>query len=178
MPRYIMGAVNMKISSRTRTTSTSGMMLISAMVVPMRRAPGDSSVLNAIFGGASDLGRAAQEVEEVEREAFHLHGPVLHAVDEVVVADDGGNRRAETHGRAARLAEDAKEFQRLAPNPPELPRLLHDERPAHDREDQEHHEDELRDRTRVPDERENAGTEWVSRHRRSLMFALSASQAL
>ena len=87
-------------------------------------------------------------------------------------------RRAVHHGRAPRLAEDAQEFQRLAPNPPELPRLLHDERPAHDREDQEHEEDELRDRTRVPDERENAGTEWVSRHRRSLMFALSASQAL
>ena len=37
MPRYIMGAVSMKISSNTSTTSTSGMMLISASVVPIRR---------------------------------------------------------------------------------------------------------------------------------------------
>jgi len=33
------GAVSMKISSRTSVTSTSGMMLISASVPPMRRLP-------------------------------------------------------------------------------------------------------------------------------------------
>src|SRR6266446_10469898 len=98
IPRYIMGAVSMKISRRTSTTSTSGMMLISARFVPIRRAPGDSSILNAIFGGPTDPGRAAQEIEEIQREAFHLDGPVLHAVDEVVVADDGRDRCAEPRG--------------------------------------------------------------------------------
>src|SRR5256885_15299147 len=88
MPRYIIGAVSMKIRSRTSTTSTSGMMLISARLVPIRRGS-DDSVLNAIFGRASRLGRGpAQDVQEIHREAFHLDGPVLHAVDEVVVADD------------------------------------------------------------------------------------------
>src|SRR3989441_3044094 len=96
MPRYIMGAVSMKISSRTSTTSTSGMILISARLVPIRRVLDHSSVLNAIFGGASQLGgRSAQKVEEVQREAFHLDGPVLHAVDAGVVPDDGGDRGAE-----------------------------------------------------------------------------------
>src|SRR2546427_5560741 len=99
MPRYIMGAVSMKISSRTSTTSTSGMILISARLVPIRRVLDHSSVLNAIFGGASQLGgRSAQKVEEVQREAFHLDGPVLHAVDEVVVPDDGGKRGAAARG--------------------------------------------------------------------------------
>src|SRR2546428_6856716 len=100
MPRYIMGAVSMKISSRTSTTSTSGMMLISARLAPIRRGPCDSSSLNAIFGGASHFGSGpAQKVEEVQREALHLHGPVLHAVDEVVVPDDGGDRGAEPRAR-------------------------------------------------------------------------------
>src|ERR1051325_12084095 len=85
MPRYIMGAVSMKSSSRTSTTSTSGMMLISAMVGPIRR-PSPPSTLNAIFGHARHLGHAAgEEVEQLEREALHLRGPVFHAIDEVVV---------------------------------------------------------------------------------------------
>src|ERR671930_2017690 len=92
MPRYIIGAVSMKMSSSTSTTSTSGMMLISARLVPMlRRDPSGEPVLNAIFfHGPSELGRrTAQEVEHVQRESFHLRRPVLHAVDEIVVADDG-----------------------------------------------------------------------------------------
>src|SRR4029453_7451698 len=98
MPRYIIGAVSMKISSRTSTTSTSGMMLISARLVPMRRAS-DDSVLNAIFRRASRLGnRPAQDVQEIHREALHLDGPMLHAVDEVVVADDRRNGGAEARG--------------------------------------------------------------------------------
>src|SRR2546425_10058376 len=109
MPRYIMGAVSMKISSRTSTTSTSGMMLISARLVPIRRGPCDSSNLNAIFGCASPLGSGpAQKVEEVHREALHLHGPVLHAVDEVVVPDDGGDRGAEPRGRRNQRLGDSR----------------------------------------------------------------------
>src|ERR1700694_991619 len=95
MPRYIIGAVSMKIRSRTSTTSTSGMMLISASVGPIRR-PSPLSRLKAIFGDARDLGGGPrQEVEQLQREAVHLRGPVLHAVDEVVVADHGGDRRAQ-----------------------------------------------------------------------------------
>ncbi len=36
MPRYMSGAVSMKMRRSTRMTSTSGMMLISDMVPPMR----------------------------------------------------------------------------------------------------------------------------------------------
>src|SRR2546427_9219704 len=118
IPRYIIGAVSMKISRRTSTTSTSGMMLISARLVPMRRAPPGGPALNAIFRGPRQLrGRAAQEVEHVEGESLHLRRPVIHAVHEVVVADDGGDggaragprrhvgpRAAPRHHRQARLA--------------------------------------------------------------------------
>src|SRR6266852_1391639 len=99
MPRYIIGAVSMKIRSRTSTTSTSGMMLISARVGPIRR-PSPLSRLNAIFGDARNLGGgASQEVQQLQREALHLRGPVLDAVDEVVVADHRGDRRTQPRCR-------------------------------------------------------------------------------
>src|SRR2546428_7685696 len=103
MPRYIIGAVSMKIRSRTSTTSTSGMMLISARLVPMRRAPPGGPALNAIFRRPRQLGRrTAQEVEPVQGESLHLGRPVLHPVDEVVVADDGGGVRAAPRRRPPR----------------------------------------------------------------------------
>src|SRR5262249_35621726 len=96
IPRYIIGAVNMKIRSSTRTTSTSGMMLISASVPPIRREPPPVSMLNAILGASWNLARGAGHlVQQIEREALHLRRPVLDAVDEEVVGDDRGNGRAE-----------------------------------------------------------------------------------
>src|SRR5204863_9306381 len=71
MPRYIIGAVSMKMSSSTRTTSTSGMMLISASDVPTRRPLPPDSKLNAIFAGELRHG-ARDEIEEVHRESLHL----------------------------------------------------------------------------------------------------------
>src|SRR5882724_3416970 len=101
IPRCISGAVSMKMRSRTRITSTSGMILISARLVPIREfpPPPEDSSLNAIFGRDRRLGHGTrQEVEEIEGEAFHLRRPVLHAVDEVVVAHDRGNGGAEAGG--------------------------------------------------------------------------------
>src|SRR5262245_26329624 len=113
MPRYIIGAVSMKISSSTSTTSTSGMMLISASDDPTRRSPSDGPTLNAIFGGPPQLRhRPAQHVEEVEREAFHLCRPVAHAVDEVVVADDRRDGRGKTGGRRDQGLRDAGRHHR------------------------------------------------------------------
>src|SRR5262245_3499061 len=100
MPRYIIGAVSMKISSSTRTTSTSGMILISAIEVPTRSWLPGVPALNAIFGGSGQpRHRPAQDVEEVEDEAVHLGGPVTDAVDEVVVAHDRRNRGRQTRRR-------------------------------------------------------------------------------
>src|SRR3989475_6251531 len=116
MPGYIIGAVIMKIRSRTSTTSTSGMMLISARLVPMRRAPPGGPTLNAIFRGPRQLGRrTAQEVEHVEGESLHLRRPVLHPVDEVVVADDGGDGGAEAGRRRHQRLRDARRDHREAP---------------------------------------------------------------
>src|SRR5262245_41161858 len=115
IPRYISGAVSMKIRSRTSVTSTSGMMLISARVAPMRWPPLSGScelTVKAIGSGHPGWGglgqRPAEQVPELEREAVHLHGPALHAVDEDVVRDDGGDRRAEAGGRCDERLRDAR----------------------------------------------------------------------
>src|SRR2546428_5493387 len=122
MPRYIIGAVSMKIRSRASTTSASGMMLISARLVPMRRAPPGGPALNAIFRRPRQLGRrTAQEVEHVEGESLHLGRPVLHPVDEVVVADDGGGGGAEAGRRRHARLRNAGGYPgaaRPAPRPP------------------------------------------------------------
>src|ERR1041385_6405775 len=103
IPRCMSGAVSMKISSSTRMTSTSGMMLISDSVAPTRDSalpPSADWSLKAIFGGhARGLGRRTREaVQEIEAEALHLRRPVLHPVDEEVVRHDRGNRRAQPGG--------------------------------------------------------------------------------
>src|SRR2546426_8239131 len=131
MPRYIIGAVSMKIRSRTSTTSTSGMMLISARLVPMRRAPPGGPALNAIFRGPRQLRRrTAQEVEHVEGESLHLRRPVLHPVDEVVVADDGRNGGAEAgRRRPERPPKGGRPHRRGRPAPRPPGRGRNHERP-------------------------------------------------
>src|SRR3989440_7048022 len=115
IPRYITGAVSMKISRRTRPTSTSGMSLVWARRFPMRRVPPGGPTLNAIFRGPRELGRgAAQEVEHVEREPLHLRRPVLDAIDEVVVADDGRDGRAEPGRRGHQRLRDSGRDHREA----------------------------------------------------------------
>src|SRR5438132_10372620 len=94
MPRYIIGAVSMKISSSTSTTSTSGMMLISASVAPIgRRPPPPAPTLNAIFCRPRGLGhRPRERVEQLQREPLHLRRPVLDPGDQVVVGHDPRDR--------------------------------------------------------------------------------------
>src|SRR5262245_33650076 len=89
IPRYIMGAVSMKIRSNTSTTSTSGMMLISAKLEPIRAPPSEGSDLNILRRPRYPRGGATQEIEQVEHEAVHLRGPVPDAIHEEVVAHDG-----------------------------------------------------------------------------------------
>src|SRR5256884_3260440 len=70
--------------------------------------------------------------------------------------------------RSPAVAKDLEELDRLAANTAELPRLVHDQRPAHDREDEEDDEDDLGDRPRVPDEGKDTGVERVGGHGPSL----------
>src|SRR2546429_6508152 len=44
--------------------------------------------------------------------------------------------------RSPAVAKDLEELDRLAANAAELPRLVHDQRPAHDREDEENRSEE------------------------------------
>jgi len=93
------------------------MMLISAMFGRCAAPPGESSILNAIFGGAPILAGRSQEIEEVSVKPSTLSTAqaASTAVTEVVVTDYGGsppeprggrNRASEIPGATtARLAE-------------------------------------------------------------------------
>src|SRR5262245_54664335 len=108
MPRYIIGAVSMKMSRRTSTTSTSGMMLISDRDELVRPPPSAGSGLNILGRPRDPRGGPAQEVEEVQHEAIHLGGPVADPVDEEVVAHDGRDGRAESGGGGDERLGDAR----------------------------------------------------------------------
>src|SRR5262245_36804701 len=85
IPRCMSGAVSMKIRSSTRITSTSGMMLISDSEEPIRDSAdplAEGSSLNAIFDPRGLGHRPREQIQEVEAEALHLRGPVLHPVHE------------------------------------------------------------------------------------------------
>src|ERR1700722_3650088 len=97
-PNSITCAVSMKMMSRTRTTSTSGTILISAReeVVPRKRPrliPPDefpsekAMLLHASFG----------VVQELEHEVFHARAKFLDGVPKQIVENCGGNGSGEPH---------------------------------------------------------------------------------
>src|ERR1051326_4817641 len=81
-PRWIIGAVIMKMISSTSITSTSGTTLISASEVLTRRPRPRRPLLAAADGwtfgilGEIPLG----DVQELHRKVVHLRGKVLHAI--------------------------------------------------------------------------------------------------
>src|SRR5262245_27542039 len=108
MPRYIMGAVSMKMSSRTRTTSTRGMTLISASALRVPAPSVPASALIAILEGfRAPYETALDEVGQLEREVFHLGRAVSHPSDEVVVLDDRRNRGGQTRRGGDERPRDA-----------------------------------------------------------------------
>src|SRR5262245_29055652 len=112
IPRYIMGAVSMKISRSTRTTSTSGMTLISAREPRTRpAASAPASVLIAILERLHRPEQAALDhVRQLEREVVHLGGPVPDLVHEVVVGDDRRDRRGQAEeGRDQSLGDPGRD---------------------------------------------------------------------
>src|SRR5262245_29391406 len=109
MPRYIMGAVSMKMSSRTRTTSTRGMTLISASVLRVPAPSVPASALIAILEGLrAPYEPTLDEVGQFEREVVHLGRPVSHPPDEVVVSDDGRDRGSQAGRGGDQRAGDAR----------------------------------------------------------------------
>src|SRR5262245_8878778 len=117
MPRYIIGAVSMKMSRRTRTTSTRGMTLISASVLRVPAPSPPASALIAILEGlCAPYEPTLDQVCQLEREVFHFGHPVSHPPDEVVVADDGRNRGSQSecgrHQRAGDSGRDDRQARR------------------------------------------------------------------
>src|ERR1700730_6323178 len=97
-PNSITCAVSMKMMSSTRTTSTSGTMLISASeVVPRNRprlippdeVPNEKAMLlHASFG----------EIQELEHEVLHARCKLLDRVPKKIVKDCGRDCGGQTHG--------------------------------------------------------------------------------
>src|SRR5262245_54950118 len=115
MPRYIMGAVSMKMSSSTRTTSTRGMTLISASVLRVPAASAPASALIAILEGLrAPYEPALDQVGQLEPEVVHLRGPVTYPPDEVVVANDRRDRRREPGRGGDQRARDPRGDDRQA----------------------------------------------------------------
>src|SRR5579862_5602214 len=96
-PNSITCAVSMKIMSSTRTTSTSGTILISAneVVLPRKRPrlippefPSEKAMLlHASFG----------KVQELEHEVFHASAEFLDGVPKEIVENGGRNGSGQSH---------------------------------------------------------------------------------
>src|SRR5262245_61102272 len=134
MPRYMSGAVSMKIKSKTRVTSTRGMILISARVPPILWPPvptsAESTLMATAHGTGAGVGlvarlvrrllgaeRATHDVQELEREAFHLHRPVLDPIHEEVVTHDGRNGGPESRRRRDQRLRDTRRHHRKVGGP-------------------------------------------------------------
>ncbi len=94
MPNSMTWAVSMKMMSRTSTTSTNGVTLISAMALRLRLP----RPVSAAIGGEGHrlLSETAfGQIEELEREIVHARAEFANQVAEVVIEDgrrDGGEQ--------------------------------------------------------------------------------------
>ncbi len=111
MPDCSTGAVSMKMSSSTSTTSTSGVMLISASAVwvriwpPLRmekamarRSSGGSSLLFAAGAAGGEDGGVLDGVEQLAAEVVHARAELAKPRGELVVADERGDGDDEAGG--------------------------------------------------------------------------------
>src|SRR5690606_35458790 len=90
LPGWIIGAVTMKIMSRTSITSIYGTPLIWFM--SLRLCLG-------ILDAPGLLHLPLQNVRELLHEALEAHRDAIHVMGEAVVGDHGGNRRKQADGR-------------------------------------------------------------------------------
>src|SRR5512133_2289050 len=123
-PCWMRGAVTMKLMRRTSITSTSGVTLISLSVW---RPPPPLDMATALTPGRSEE-VAPDDVEEVVREVGHLAVEDPDLGGEVVVGDDGGDRREEADGRRdERLADGARDGGEVGvPHPVDVVERVHD----------------------------------------------------
>src|ERR1700722_6233953 len=98
MPDCSTGAVTMKMMSSTRTTSTSGVMLISASEVrvwPVLAVKATCGLPLHCFLFGADL---FQAVEQLAGEVVHAGAKLTQRCGELVIGDDGGDGDQQTGG--------------------------------------------------------------------------------
>jgi len=129
MPPSIMGAVIRKITSNTSTTSTKGVMLISARAGPRRfslpKSRGFPAMPRPLPQTAQTVGGALPSPcpendplggsQKLQAEQIHPRGDHLDSIEEVVV----GNHARDSHGQARgrgdeRLGDTGSHRPRLA----------------------------------------------------------------
>src|SRR5689334_15400853 len=106
-PFRICGAITMKMISSTSTTSTSGVTLMAACILPGspsrigRPFLFDPRCLDFIHFGVKllELRYSEQTVHELGRNPIHLDVESFNLAREVVEGDDGGNCDEDTKGR-------------------------------------------------------------------------------
>src|SRR5687767_11456204 len=111
MPVVMSGAVIMKMMSSTSMTSTSGVTLMSAIMLPPPCAALESEPLSPTCIAMGDLRRrevALDDVEEVGREVLHVAVQDADARIEVVVRHDGRNGGDQPGGRRDQRVRDVR----------------------------------------------------------------------
>src|ERR1039458_2271848 len=108
MPNSITWAVSMKMISRTSTTSTNGVTLISERLDPPARLrdpypPPLREKAMALFSAA-----ALGEVQKLHREVVHARAQFPDAVAEVVIEDSRRDGRRQAHRRGNQRLGDAR----------------------------------------------------------------------
>src|SRR6266436_1071924 len=124
-PFRICGAITMKMISSTSTTSTSGVMLMVACILPgspsrigrpflfdRRRLDVEMADVKAL-----ELWYFEQAVHELGRSPIHLDLESLHLAREVVEGDDGRNCDEDTQGRRDQGLSDAARNHRHSAGP-------------------------------------------------------------
>src|SRR5580692_12034604 len=134
MPDCSTGAVSIKITSRTRTTSTNGVMLISASAVwvwPVLLVNA-TNVSWVLIGSECGFFHA---VEELPGKVVHAGGEVTATGGVLVVGDDGGDGDHESGSGGDQCFRDARGdcTQRGGAFHAEADKGLHD---AHDRSEE------------------------------------------
>src|ERR1035438_5085154 len=106
MPNSITWAVSMKIMSRTSTTSTKGVTLISERAAPPRlREPNPPPLIEIAMASLSEA--AIGQVEELQREVVHARADLADGGAEEVVENGRGDGRKKAHRRGNQGFPDA-----------------------------------------------------------------------
>src|SRR3972149_4143710 len=101
----MIGAVTMKMTRRTNMTSTSGVTLICAIVVPSRWEEASIAMSTSV-----DLFKkvALGDVQKLMGKIIHLHRQHFYLLHEVIIRHQRGNGSSQAHRRRDQCLGDTR----------------------------------------------------------------------